>query len=151
MNYTVSYDGTGQWRKHLQRKYSRFDPWHSIMWHHHHHNSVRGRAHRAFPLWHALEEHSSSVRRRKTLLLKPVYLCSSYAFNHGRVALPVLHWGIRRLQLHSYGRFPAHFIRELVFRVDECRWWGLYSLLAQLCCYSALIMHINEHRLYIFL
>lgn len=131
------------------------------LWHHHH--PVNGRAHKTIPriAWiarsHALKEHLSSVKKRRNCikltgrqthrffsLLKPVL-----AFNHGCVPLSVLLRGIRRHQLYSYRCFSGHFIRQFVFRVDECRRWGLHSLLA-LLFYSALFysMHINQHQLY---
>lgn len=94
------------------------------------------------------DETVSSLAGRQTRCFYWNLICAWLnAFNHGCVPLSLLHRGIRRLQLYSYGCFSAHFIREFVFRVDERRWWGLHSLFAHLF-YSARIMHINQHRLY---
>ncbi len=145
-----------RWRKGVfWRKYclsGRFDL-DTSSWHHH--RAVNERAHKTIPsiAWiarsHALKEHLSPVKKRQNCikltarqtyrflyLPKPLLAC-----NHGCVPLSVLHRGIRRHQLYSSGCFSGHFIREFVFRVNECRRWGLPSLLT---LYSALIMHIYD-------
>lgn len=128
----------------------------------HHHPPVNERAHKTIPrfTWiarsHARRQRLSSVKNRRNCLkltgrqthrffytLKPLL-----ALDHGCIPLSVLHRGIRRHQLYSYGCFSGHFLREFVFCVNECRRWGLQFLLAAHVFYSALLMHINQHRLY---
>ncbi len=145
-----------RWRKGVfWRKYclsGRFDL-DTSSWHHH--RPVNERAHKPSPALLESRGHTRSRsichqwRRDRTVsswqrgrLIVSLYLPKPLlACNHGCVPLSVLHRGIRRHQLYSSGCFSGHFIREFVFRVNECRRWGLPSLLT---LYSALIMHMYD-------